>query len=244
MQCSETGNGIALQHPIFLGLFGAFLPVVIKSSAHCVTNIFKVTPLFSTPRVCQWFNSFHSAKPILYQKAKVERKTWYSGMKGWVGLWEESGRTSRLFVSEAPSSASQRTSSCCGQLDQCLNCLHWIFHSYQKPSLHQWWKFQGFDIWNYKRWKDGKKTKHLKPCFAKKLRYFKYYRNAADTGEKKRDRSDGNLLAAHKLLTYGGEVHWFLDDLPVSRDRFQVDRGEKRPCILMAFQLSEQNPVE
>lgn len=54
----------------------------------------------------------------------------------------------------------------------------------------------------------------------------------------------GNLLAAHKLLTYGGEVHWFFDDLPVSRDRFQVDRGEKRPCILMAFQLSEQDPVE
>lgn len=192
--------------------------------------------------------SFILQSCILYQKAKIESKTRYSGRKGWVGLWEESGRTSSLFVSEAPSSASQRTSSCCGQLDQCLNCLHWIFHSYQKPSLHQWWKFPGFDIWNYKKWKDGKKTMEPKPCFAKPtmtlnttwtLEIICEYRR-----KEKTQGSDGNLLAAHKLLTYGGKVHWFLDDLPVSRDRFQVDRGEKRPCILMAFQLSEQHPVE
>lgn len=155
--------------PFFWDSLGLFFPVVIKSSAHCVTNIFKMTPLFSTPWVCQCFDFFHAAKPhsLSERKGKVESKTRYSGRKGWVGLWEESGRVSIRFASEALSSASQRTSSCCGQLDQCLNCLHWIFHSYQKPSLHQWWKFPGFDIWNYKKWKDGKKTKELKPCFAK-----------------------------------------------------------------------------
>lgn len=57
-------------------------------------------------------------------------------------------------------------------------------------------------------------------------------------------RSDGDLLAAHKLLTYGGEVHRFLDDLPVARDRFLVDGCEKRPCILMPLQLSKEYPVE
>lgn len=51
------------------------------------------------------------------------------------------------------------------------------------------------------------------------------------------------ILAAHKLLTYGGEVHRFLDDLPVAGDRFQVDRCEKRPCILMPLQLSKENPA-
>lgn len=65
-----------------------------------------------------------------------------------------------------------------------------------------------------------------------------------DFRRERTNTSDGNLLAAHKLLTYGGEVHRFLDDLPVSRDRFQVDGCEKRPCILMAFQLSKQHPVE
>lgn len=60
--------------------------------------------------------------------------------------------------------------------------------------------------------------------------------------EERTNRSEGNLLAAHKLLTYGGEVHRFLDDLPVAGDRFQVDGCEKRPCILMPLQLSKENP--
>ena len=53
-----------------------------------------------------------------------------------------------------------------------------------------------------------------------------------------------NSLAAHKLLTYGGEVHWLLDDLPVARDWLQVDGWEERPCILMPLQLSKEYPDE
>ena len=60
--------------------------------------------------------------------------------------------------------------------------------------------------------------------------------------EERTNKSEGNLLAAHKLLTYGGEVHRFLDDLPVAGDRFQVDGCEKRPCILMPLQLSKEYP--
>lgn len=52
--------------------------------------------------------------------------------------------------------------------------------------------------------------------------------------------TSGNLLAAHKLLAYGGEVHGLLDDFSVAGDRFQVDGCEERPCILMPLQLSKK----
>lgn len=56
-------------------------------------------------------------------------------------------------------------------------------------------------------------------------------------------RQDKNSLAADKLLSYGGEVHGFLDDLLVTRDRFQVDRCEKRPRILMTLKLGQKDSV-
>lgn len=64
------------------------------------------------------------------------------------------------------------------------------------------------------------------------------------TNKKKEQTGDGNSLAAHKLLTYGGEVHRFLDDLLVARDWFQVDGCEERPCILMPLKLSKEYPEE
>lgn len=165
MQCSETGNGIALQHPIFLGLFGAFLPVVIKSSAHHVTFFFSQGDI-SLQHTMGSFNNkglthlsvCKASFSIRKKKTKTEKesKTWCSGMKDWMGSWGESKKPFSLFVWEAPSSASQRTSSCYDQLDQCLNCLHWIFHSYQTPGWHRWWTSPSFDTckWENKivRW--------------------------------------------------------------------------------------------
>lgn len=57
------------------------------------------------------------------------------------------------------------------------------------------------------------------------------------------NRTAGDSLAADELLSYGGEVHRFLDDLLVARDRFQVDGSEKWPRVLMSLQLRKQNPV-
>lgn len=98
---------------------------------------------------------------------KIKSNTWCSGTKSWMGVLEKSLNRLffffilsvfficfSLFVSEAQSSASQRTSSCYDQLDQCLNCLHWIFHSYQRPSWHRWWTSPGFDTWNLKKKED------------------------------------------------------------------------------------------
>lgn len=37
------------------------------------------------------------------------------------------------------------------------------------------------------------------------------------------------------------EVHWFLDDFSVSRDRLALNWAQKGPCILMGLQLSQQH---
>lgn len=50
-----------------------------------------------------------------------------------------------------------------------------------------------------------------------------------------------NILVVGELFSDGGEVHGFLDDLPVSRYGFVVDWCKEGPGILMGLQLSQQH---
>lgn len=151
--------------PHFSGTLWGFSPCCNKIQRISCNNFFfflyfflffklKVTPLSSTPQGSSlevWLLSSVLQSHILQQTNKRQKVK--PGAPVWKVEWvygRGSEKTSSLFVSEAPSSASQRTSSCYGQLDQCLNCLHWIFRSYQRPSWHQWWTSPGFDTWNKK----------------------------------------------------------------------------------------------
>lgn len=53
--------------------------------------------------------------------------------------------------------------------------------------------------------------------------------------------SNTNILVVGEFFSDGGEVHGLLDDFPVSRYSFVVDRCEKGPGILMGLQLSQQH---
>lgn len=54
-------------------------------------------------------------------------------------------------------------------------------------------------------------------------------------------KTNKHILVVGELLSDGGEVHGLLDNLPVSRDGFLVDRREERPSVLMGLQLSQQH---
>ncbi len=56
--------------------------------------------------------------------------------------------------------------------------------------------------------------------------------------------SNTNILVVGELFSDGGEVHGLLDDLPVSRDGFVVDRCEEGPSVLVGLQLSQQHSGE
>lgn len=167
VQCSETGSGIALRHPIFLGLFGAFFLFSCCNNIQrtwCNNFIFsfllKVTSLIylltTGSFIVRVWLVIQSAMPqSLSENNKTNNKTNRNKVKpgalGWKDEWVygvKSKESFSLSVWGAPSSASQRTSSCCDQRDQSLNCLHWTFHSYQTPSWRRWWTSPGFDTWN------------------------------------------------------------------------------------------------
>lgn len=52
------------------------------------------------------------------------------------------------------------------------------------------------------------------------------------------------LLAVGEFVSDCGEVHGFPDHLTISRDRFGIDGSQKRPGVLMALQLGQENSDE
>lgn len=65
----------------------------------------------------------------------------------------------------------------------------------------------------------AEKGESVRPsCLTKTLFPEKHSLYSVQRPLKGTNRGDGNSLAAHKLLTYGGEVHRFLDDLLVAGD--------------------------